>query len=727
MSRRSRATLASLLADGRLATPQELLGPRRSTRRRERGLLVRAWHPDAKSAELLREGSEPVAMDATEVPGLFEAFLPGVTSAAYRFRLAFPDGAHWECEDPYRFPSTLGDLDVHLFAEGTHRRLWEVLGSQPVTLRGVAGVVFRIWAPGAQRVSVVGDFCQWDGLRHPLCSRGEAGLFELFVPGLAEGELYKFEIVTPRGDLRLKADPFARAMERPPANASRVTASHYTWGDDAWLERRAASDPRAEPLAVYEVHLGSWRRGEDGRWLGYREIAPLLADHVEALGFTHVELLPVMEHPLDASWGYQVTAYFAPTSRHGTPDDLRFLVDHLHQRGIGVLLDWVPAHFPRDDWALRRFVGEPLYEYGDPRLGEQPDWGTLVFDFGRPEVRGFLVANALYWISEFHVDGLRVDAVASMLYRDYSRDEGAWLPNVHGGRENYEAIELLRAMNRAVGEEFPGAMTVAEESTSWAGVTADPGDGGLGFTFKWNMGWMHDTLSYFARDPVHRSHHQDEITFAAIYEHTEHFLMPLSHDEVVHGKRSLLEKMPGDPWQKLANLRLLLAYQMTRPGKKLLFMGSELAPSHEWNHDAGLDWSLADDPPRAGLLRLTSALLRLYRDRSCFWRTDAGDGFRWLDCGDWRHSVLSYERRDAQGAMLAVLNFTPVPRGGYRVGVPEPGRYALRLSTDASEFGGSGYPTPAAVDTQPVAWHGFGHSIEIDLPPLAAILLEREA
>ncbi len=723
MTRRSRQTLAQLLAEGRLSRPQDLLGPRRTSRRGARGLLVRAWHPDATSAALLLE-SGAIEMQPVEVDGLFEAFVENRRSARYRLRFGFEGGDAWECDDPYRFPVGVGELDAHLFREGTHRRLWEVLGAHALSIRGVPGVRFRLWAPGAERVSVVGDFCQWDGRRQPMCSLGETGIFELFVPGVRAGELYKFELRTQSGDLRLKTDPFARAMEQAPATAARVATANHVWGDADWLDRRARSDPRNEPLSIYEVHLGSWRRHAGGAPLSYRELAPQLADHVAGLGFTHVELLPVMEHPLEASWGYQVTGYFSPTARHGTPDDLRFLVDHLHQRGIGVLLDWVPAHFPRDDWALRRFAGEPLYEYGDPRLGEQPDWGTLVFDYGRPEVRAFLISNALYWLDAFHADGLRVDAVAAMLYRDYSREGDAWIPNVHGGRENYEAIELLRGVNAAVQETFPGAITVAEESTAWEGVTRDVADGGLGFTFKWNMGWMHDTLGFFARDPVHRSHHQDEITFAAIYEHTEHFVMPLSHDEVVHCKKPLLEKMPGDPWQKFANLRLLLAYQFTRPGKQLLFMGTELAPAIEWNHAESLDWRLAADPPRAGLAKLIETLAGLGRSSPALARADSG--FRWLDCGDRQHSIISYERRHASASLVAVLNFTPVPRAGYRIGVPDRGSYRQVLSTDAAEFGGSGYPGQDRVQTAQVAWHGFEQSIELDLPPLGALVLQRE-
>jgi 1,4-alpha-glucan branching enzyme len=561
-----------------------------------------------------------------------------------------------------------------------------------------------------------------------------SGIFELFVPGVARGESYKYEIKTADGNLRLKTDPFAFQMEAPPESASRVFGceSDYAWGDQKWIDARSR-DPLHEPLAIYEVHLGSWRRRPDGGLLGYRELAEALIEHVQPLGFTHLELLPITEHPFDGSWGYQVSGYFAPTARYGSPEDLRAFVDVCHRAGIGVILDWVPAHFPRDDFALRRFDGEPLYEYADPRMGEHPDWGTLVFDFGRNEVRNFLVASALFWLNEYHLDGLRVDAVASMLYRDYSREEGDWLPNLHGGRENLEAVSFLRELNQAVREECPGCFTVAEESTAWPGVSRPAEEGGLGFTFKWNLGWMHDTLAYFARDPVHRRHHQDQLSFASIYEYTEHFVMPLSHDEVVHGKGSLLARMPGDPWQKFANLRLLLAYQYTRPGKKLLFMGAELAPWEEWDADRALEWSLADEPLRAGLGRYMEQLGRLYHDHPCLWRSDPSpEGFRWIDCSDHEHSVVVYLRRFFDDEVVVVLNLTPVPRTGYRIGVPLPGRWRILLSTDdadfgGSDFGGSGNDGPEARRSEPIPFHGEAQSLALSLPPLGALVLQRES
>jgi 1,4-alpha-glucan branching enzyme len=625
------------------------------------------------------------------------------------------------------FPATLGEVDLYLFAEGSHRHLWRVLGAHPREVEGVRGVRFAVWAPHAQRVSVVGDFCDWDGRRHPMQRVSPSGVFELFVPDVPDGALYKYEIITPSGDLRLKTDPFAFAMEHPPGTASRVFRSAHRWRDHAWLRGRAGRDPLREPMAVYEVHLGSWRRGPGGEPLGYRDLAEQLIPHALRFGFTHLELLPVTEHPFDGSWGYQVSGYFAPTARHGGPDDFRAFVDACHRAGLAVLLDWVPAHFPRDDFALRRFDGEPLYEYADPRLGEHPDWGTLVFDFGRNEVRNFLIASALFWLQEYHLDGLRVDAVASMLYRDYSREEGDWIPNLHGGRENLEAVSFLRELNRAIHEESPDCCTLAEESTAWPGVSRPAGEGGLGFNFKWNLGWMHDTLQYMARDPVHRRHHQDQLTFASIYEYSEHFVMPLSHDEVVHGKKSLLEKMPGDRWQQFANLRLLLAYLYTRPGKKLLFMGTELAPSSEWDASQELDWSLAEDPPRAGLARFLEALGRLYRDHACLWRSDPSpEGFRWIDCSDHSQSVLVYLRRFYEDVLVMVLNFTPEPRPGYRIGVPLPGTWSARLSSDASEFGGSGHRTVASVKTDAIPAHGEAQSLELTLPPLGCLVLERE-
>ncbi len=717
------------LVTGDHSEPHRVLGAHPAWEAGRAGAVVRAFHPDAVAAEcLLASGGPPFAMHSLGPGGVFGLFLPDLSlPLAYRVRFHFADGQIWEREDPYRFLPTLGDLDLHLFNEGTHRRLWEALGAHARRVDGVDGTTFAVWAPSARRVSVVGDFCGWDGRVFPMRTLGSSGVFELFVPGVSPGALYKFEIKTRDGALRLKTDPFARAMELPPGSASRVTASSYRWGDEAWLAERARRDPVREPLAIYEVHLGSWARviEEGNRPLTYREIAPRLVEHVRRFGFTHIELLPVMEHPFAGSWGYQVTGYYAPTSRWGDPDDLRFLVDHCHQHGIGVILDWVPAHFPKDDFALRRFDGSALFEHEDPRLGEHPDWGTLIFNYGRHEVRNFLMANALYWLDEFHVDGLRVDAVASMLYRDYSRRAGEWMPNVHGGRENLEAIDFLRTLNAVIEAEQPGCIMVAEESTAWPGVTAPVSEDGLGFTFKWNMGWMHDTLLFFSKDPVHRRFHLNDLTFAMLYEYSERFLMPLSHDEVVHGKGSLLRKMTGDEWQRFANLRLLLTYQWTRPGKKLVFMGTELASWNEWHHETSLDWHLAADPLRVGLARFLEDLGRLYRESPCLWRWDHDPaGFSWIDCSDAENTVLAYRRSDGDAMLLVVLNGTPVPREGYRLGAPVPGRWRIRMASDDPRYGGSGWWLPPAFESEPVPAHGHAQSLRLRLPPLGALVLE---
>jgi len=726
----SEAALDRLLA-GRHHDPHSILGAHPVEG--GSGVVIRVLHHDAKRCEIvLPDGAIHEARRAREGAGLFRLVLEDAElPLRYRVRLHFADGV-WERDDPYRFLPTLGEMDLHLFNEGTHRRLWEKLGAHAMTVDGVAGVAFAVWAPTARRVSVIGDFAQWDGRVFPMRVLGSSGVWELFVPDVQPGTLYKFEIVTRDGDVRTKTDPFAFKLEQHPGTASIVEppAGVYEWGDAEWMKQRESHDWRREPMLVYEVHLGSWARvpEEGNRWLSYREIAPRLAEHVKRLGFTHVELLPVMEHPFYGSWGYQVSGYFAPTSRYGTPDDFRFFVDTLHRHGIGVLLDWVPAHFPKDDFALRRFDGSALYEHEDPRLGEHPDWGTLIFNYGRREVVNFLVANALYWLEEFHADGLRVDAVASMLYLDYSREPGQWLRNRYGGRENLEALDFLRQLNETIRHEHPGCCMIAEESTAWPGVTASPTDGGLGFTFKWNMGWMHDTLKYFALDPIHRRWHQDQLTFAMIYEYSERFTMPLSHDEVVHGKGSLLNKMAGDEWQKLANLRTLFAYMITRPGKKLLFMGSELAPWSEWDHDASLEWSLLrDDPRRAKLMAFVSRLAAVYRERSELWRRDPEwQGFSWISADDRENSVLSYIRRDGERHAVVVLNLTPVPREHYRIGVPEQVAYVELLNSDASEWGGSGHHTPGRVAATASPFHGHPFSVELTLPPLAALVLVPE-
>ena len=611
----------------------------------------------------------------------------------------------------------------------------EVLGAHVRTLKDadgkeVTGTSFAVWAPAARSVSVVGAFCDDDPERWPLRPLGTSGVHERFVPGVGADTAYKFSIETADGERLLKTDPYGRWMEPAPDHSSRVQAAGtYAWGDEAWLAGRADRDLRREPFSVYEVHLGSWARvpEEDNRSLSYREIAPHLVEHVQKLGFTHVELMPVMEHPFGGSWGYQVTGYFAPTSRYGTPDDLRFLVDSFHQAGIGVLFDWVPAHFPADEHGLGRFDGTALYEHEDPRKGKHPDWDTLIFNYGRHEVANLLLANALYWIEEFHADGLRVDAVASMLYLDYSREPGEWVPNDEGGRENLDAVRFLEGLSTLVRAEAPGCLLVAEESTTWPGVTTPVAEGGLGFHFKWNLGWMHDTLRYFATDPLYRAHHHGFLTFAHSYEHTEHFLMPLSHDEVVHEKGSLLAKMHGDEWQKLANLRLLLAWQFLRTGKKLLFMGTELASLEEWDHDGSLHWHLRDEPSRQGLQAYLAALNKLYKHHPCLWAHEEADwNFLWIECEDKEHSVFSFQRRDEDTHLLVVLNTTPIPREGHRVGAPSKGRYRLQLSSDEERYGGTGHELRATVATEDVPHHGHDASLLLDLPPLGALVLAPE-
>ncbi len=627
----------------------------------------------------------------------------------------------------------LTDDDLYLLGESTHLRSWEKLGAHPAVEGGVPGTWFAVWAPNARAVSVVGEFNGWEDGAAPLHTVGDSGIWEGFVPGVGHGALYKYAIRSARSDHRvLKADPYAFACERPPGTASRVwERGGHAWGDGAWMARRGERNALDAPISIYEVHLGSWRRvPEEGhRWLTYRELAEQLVDHCREMGFTHVELLPITEHPFDGSWGYQTVGYFAPTSRFGTPDDFKHLVDALHQAGIGVILDWVPAHFPRDEHGLGYFDGTHLYEHADPRQGEHREWGSLVYNYGRSEVRGFLLGSALFWLEEYHLDGLRVDAVASMLYLDYSREEGQWVPNTHGGRENLEAVAFLRRLNELVYEHHPDTLTFAEESTAWPAVSRPTYLGGLGFGLKWNMGWMHDTLAYFAEDPVHRKYHHGKLTFALLYAFHENFVLPLSHDEVVHGKGSLLGKMPGDPWQQRANLRLLFGLMFTHPGKKLLFMGAELGQWEEWNHDASLSWHLLDDPAHAGLQRWVRDLNTLLRGEPALYRRDFDpEGFAWIDCQDSDQSVLTYLRRDPETGreLICACNLTPVPRHGYRIGVPAPGRYLERLNGDAPLYGGSGQGNLGAVETNPAAAHGHDQSLMVTLPPLALVVFQRE-
>jgi 1,4-alpha-glucan branching enzyme len=713
------------LVEGRHANPHAWLGAHPDGG----GAVVRARWPGALSATLVLGAGHERPMRLVHQDGVVEARLPQLPEPGYRVRFEFGGGATHEVIDPYPFWPTLGDVDLHLIGEGRHERLWEVMGARPRVHQGTVGTSFAVWAPAARSVRVVGDWNGWDGRIHPMRSMGASGVWEIFVPAVGAGARYKFEVLGVDGRLRLKADPWAFATEVPPGTAGVVYESSYRWGDEDWLRSRPVFDGVADRISIYEVHLGSWRRvpEEADRPLTYRELAPLLADHVVDLGFTHVELLPPAEHPYEPSWGYQVTGYFAPTSRFGAPDDFRFLVDHLHQRGIGVIVDWVPAHFPRDDWSLGRFDGTALYEHEDARRGEHPDWGTYVFNHGRNEVRNFLLANALYWIEELHVDGLRVDAVASMLYLDYSRQEGDWVPNAHGGREDLEAISFLQELNTVVHRRHPGVLTIAEESTAWDGVSRPVHLGGLGFTHKWNMGWMHDTLVYFSKEPVHRRWHHGQLTFGLLYAFSEHFVLPLSHDEVVHLKGSLLSKMPGDRWQRFANLRALYGWMWAHPGKKLVFMGAELAQVQEWSHEQSLDWHLLDDPMHAGVRDLVRVLNAVQAGHRALYVADSDPaGFAWICVDDADSSVYAFERRVPGGAddeaVVCLANLTPVPRHGYRVGLPLPGRWVDLVNTDSSRFGGSGVEQPEVV-AEPVAWGDRPASGLVTLGPLSVRLL----
>jgi 1,4-alpha-glucan branching enzyme len=689
-------------------------------------------HPDNGKTVIrtLRRGATEVAVVADPSPsgtsrsrypmtrvhdaGVFEVTVPG---SVLDYRVEVDGALH---DDPYRYPPSLGELDLHLIGEGRHERLWTVLGAQPRD----GGVAFSVWAPSAQGVRLIGDFTGWgphDGW--PMRSLGSSGVWEVFVPDATTGQRYKYRILGRDAVWRDKADPLAAHTEQPPRTASVVYRSRYEWKDADWLAQRARRQAHREPMSTYEVHLGSWRPG-----LSYRELADQLTDYVLELGFTHVEFMPVMEHPFGGSWGYQVTGYYAPTARFGDPDDFRYLVDRLHQAGIGVILDWVPAHFPRDEWALARFDGTPLYEHADWRRGEHPDWGTYVFDYGRPEVRNFLVANALYWCEQFHADGLRVDAVASMLYLDYSRQEGQWAPNEYGGRENLDALSFLQEMNATVYKHHAGVVTVAEESTAWPGVTRPTYLQGLGFGFKWNMGWMHDTLAYLTKEPVHRQWHHHQMTFSTVYAWSENYVLPISHDEVVHGKGSLTGKMPGDTWQRLANTRALLAFMWAHPGKQLVFMGCELGDEREWSEARGLDWELLHDPARAGVRRLVRDLNAVYRATPALWSQDTTPGgFRWISSEDSAHNTFSFVRIAIDGSSLVcVVNFAGVPHEGYRIGLPRPGTWSEVINTDADSYGGSGVGNLGTVHAEDVPWHGLPASASLRVPPLGALWLRPE-
>ena len=697
--------------------------------------VVRAFRPDAKTLAVVDRADPKTKLVAQRIAaeGVFEAIINGRSDRFdYVLEVTNWAGDTIQVADPYSFGPLLGELDMHLYCEGTHYEIYRKLGAHLMEVNGHAGVLFSVWAPNAQRVSVVGDFNGWDGRLHPMRKRVEAGIWEIFIPGVGEDAHYKFELRNCFGQIVLKGDPFAFYSQHGLQTASLVfNLDRFTWSDREWMESRRTREWHKEPVSVYEVHLGSWARvpEENNRYLSYREFSDRLIKYVLEMGYTHIELMPIAEHPFDGSWGYQVTGYYSPTSRYGNPDEFREFVDRCHQAGIGVILDWVPGHFPKDAYGLAQFDGTHLYEHADPRQGEHQDWGTLIFNYGRSEVRNFLIGNALFWLDEYHIDGLRVDAVASMLYLDYSRAPGAWVPNVHGGRENLEAIYFLKRFNEVSYERFPGIMTIAEESTAWPGVSRPTFLGGLGFGFKWNMGWMHDFLVYMSREPVHRKYHQGDITFSLLYAFQEHFILVLSHDEIVHGKGSLINKMPGDAWQKFANLRMFYAWMYSYPGKKLLFMGGEFGQWQEWNHDRSLDWHLLQFPMHAGLRRLVQHLNYLYRNEPALWQLDDSyEGFEWIDFHDAESSIVAYFRKAHDGpTLIFVVNATPVPRYSYRLGVAAEGWYEEILNTDAETYGGSNVGNYGGVHADAIPWQGQSHSISVNLPPLGVVAFKKQA
>jgi 1,4-alpha-glucan branching enzyme len=728
----------SAIATGTSDDPFAVLGPHSVRMNGSPALVIRTMQPAADAVELITAaGTTTIAMPRRHEHGLFEVTVPFSGSRDefdYRLRVHEGDTTR-DIVDPYRFGEVLTDFDLHLLSEGTHYRAWEKLGSHRVTLGAgtdaVTGVVFAVWAPNAQRVSVIGDFNRWDGRVHPMRKLVPSGVWEIFIPDLADGTCYKFEVRTPGGHLLHKADPYARRFEVPPNTASVIWHDgNYEWRDADWIRDRPSFDGwRERPMSVYELHPGSWRRvpAEGNRYLTYRELGDALVPYLREMGFTHVELMPVMEHPYSGSWGYQVIGFYAPTSRFGTPDDFRYFIDRCHQHGIGVILDWVPGHFPKDRHGLAQFDGTALYEHADPRKGEHQDWGTLIFNYGRNEVRTFLLSNALFWLEEFHIDGLRVDAVASMLYLDYSRQAGEWIPNQFGGRENLEAVSFLQQLNTLTHGRMPGTITIAEESTAWPAVSRPVYVGGLGFTYKWNMGWMHDMLQYAHENPVHRRWHHGAVTFSMLYAFTENFVLPFSHDEVVHGKGSMLDKMPGDAWQKHATLRTLYGYMFAHPGKKLMFMGDEFGQWREWNHDESLDWHLLDDPMHQGMQQWVQDLNHTYqRERSLHEIDFEGSGFSWIDCNDNENSVISAIRRarNPHDFSVIVANFTPVPRYDYRIGVPEAGWYREVLNSDAAMYGGGNVGNNGGVTADARPMHGHEYSMSLVIPPLGFVLLK---
>jgi 1,4-alpha-glucan branching enzyme len=716
--------------------PFTILGAHSVEVKGKKGIAVRAFLPDAESVEVieLEGGKEATVFSMTKIAaeGFFEVVIPNrIEIFNYKLRKHSQGGGVASFYDSYSFLPTLTEFDLYLFNAGDHHRIYEKLGAHYVEINGVGGIQFAVWAPAARSVSVIGTFNDWDRRKHAMRVLGSSGVWEIFIPGLPEGELYKFQIKTQDGRILDKCDPYGFEMELRPSTASKVNLlGNFEWHDEVWMKDRSTADPLTKPISVYEVHAGSWARvpEEENRWLTYREFAHRLVEHVKGRGFTHIELMPIMEHPLDGSWGYQVTGYFAATSRFGRPQDFMYFVDYCHSNGIGVLLDWVPAHFPKDQYALAEFDGTHLYEHSDPRKGEHQDWGTYIFNYGRHEVRNLLISNALFWLDRFHIDGLRIDAVASMLYLDYSRREGEWIPNQYGGRENLDAIQFLKQLNGIVHHYYPGTLMVAEESTAWPGVTNRLEYGGLGFDLKWNMGWMHDMLEYFSKDPIHRAYHHRNLTFALLYAFSERFLLPLSHDEVVHGKRSLLDKMPGDLWQRFANLRALYGLMYAFPGKKLLFMGGEFGQWVEWNNETSLDWHLLGYDAHKGVQRLLDSLHELYRNEPALYEVDFEyRGFEWIDFQDSASSIIAFERkaRDSRDRVVVVCNFTPVPRYDYRIGVSESGLYRELLNTDSSYFGGSNLGNRGEIVAEDIPFHHHPSSVSLTIPPLGVLYLKR--
>jgi 1,4-alpha-glucan branching enzyme len=730
--------VAAMIAIGCYSLPFDVLGMHWVTIDGKPAVAIRTFQPQALSVSVIRAGRE-CTMEHIHPDGLFEAVFPGEPEFfSYRLLITLhgTDGStplRYEIDDPYRYSPVITDFDLHLFNEGTHLRLYEKLGAQMIEHEGTRGVAFAVWAPNAERVSVIGSFNQWDGRRHPMRPRGTSGVWEIFVPGLQQGDLYRFEIKTRyQGYMAVKSDPFAFATELRPLNASVIwDLSGYRWGDGYWMAARKQTQSLDAPIAIYEVHLGSWKRESDQqygqRWLTYRELAEQLVPYAKGMGYTHIELLPITEHPFDGSWGYQTTGYFAPTSRHGTPDDFRYFIDQAHQAGLGVIVDWVPAHFPKDGHGLSFFDGTHLFEHADLRQGEHQDWGSLIYNYGRNEVRAFLLSSAMFWLDRYHIDGMRVDAVASMLYLDYSRNEGEWIPNQYGGRENLEAVTFLKRFNEAVHLEYPDTLTFAEESTAWGMVSRPTYLGGLGFDLKWNMGWMHDMLEYVGKESIHRRYHHNNLTFSLLYAFTENFILPLSHDEVVHGKGALLANMPGDYWQKFANLRALYGYMYAHPGKKLLFMGGEIGQWNEWNAESQVEWVLLYFDAHRQMQEYVRALNRLYATQPALYEVDfSWEGFQWVDFHDVDNSIVTFLRRakNPHDFVLVASNFTPVPREGYRIGVPREGFYRELLNSDSMYFGGSNMGNGRGVPSEPEPWQGHPHSIVITVPPLAVVFLK---